>query len=465
VAIESQVPEVPGKPVSAPTDLAPPVVAPVARSERISSVDVLRGVALLGILLMNIQSFGSPGAADDNPRLGKGGDNPANVTCWMVNQVLFEGKMRTIFSMLFGAGVIILTSRAEKRGAQAEIADIYYRRTIWLLVFGLVHAYFLWDGDILFYYGAVGLLLFPLRKLRPIFLITGGLLLLAVVVPKAFLAAAEAEETRRKGEEAEIAAKAGEKLTKEQQAAKDAFAEQRKRPEPDDKEIQEEIADHRGGYWTLFPRRARAVAQAESTEFYQTTFYDVAGMMLIGMGLMKLGVFSASRSTRFYRYLTLLGYGIGVPLNLAVGIYAVRNAFNQSEFDGLWMIAYHPGRLSVALGHIGLLMLICKAGYFPAVTSRLAAVGQMALSNYFLQTVVCCLFFNGYGWGWFGYLQRYELLYVVFAVWAIQLLLSSLWLRFFQFGPMEWLWRSLTYWRLQPMLVTQDRLAPTGSLA
>jgi uncharacterized protein len=444
--------ELASDPASTPSPRA--IVAPVASGERISSVDILRGVALLGILLMNIQSFGQPGAADDNPRLGKGGANFANVTCWMVNQVLFEGKMRTIFSMLFGAGVIILTSRAEKRGARAEIADIYYRRTIWLMIFGLVHAYFLWEGDILFYYGAVGLLLYPLRKLQPAILLTAGILLLATTVPKAYIGVYETEEMRRKAVEAEEAASAGEELTSKQTAAKEAWRERQKRVEPDDEDIKQELEDHRGGYWKLFARRAGEVVRYESEVFYRDVFYDVAGMMLIGMALMKLGVFSAERSRRFYRLLAICGYGIGVPINTIVGIFAIGNEFDASDFSVWGQIPYHPGRLAVALGHIGVVMLVYKSGYLTWLTRRLATVGQMALSNYFMQTLVCCFLFNGYGLGWYGHLQRYQLLGVVFAVWAVQLALSPVWLRFFRFGPMEWLWRSLTYWKRQPMLVT-----------
>jgi uncharacterized protein len=392
-----------------------------------------------------------PGAADGNPRLGKGGANFANVTCWMVNQIFFEGKMRTIFSMLFGAGVIILTGRAEKRGAQAEIADIYYRRTLWLIVFGLLHAYFLWEGDILFFYGAVGLLLFPIRRLKAPMLIGAGLLLLAVAVPKAFLAAQEADELRRKAEAAQTAAGAGEKLTKEQADAKRSWTD-RERGEPEPEEIEREIADHRSGYWTLFPRRMRAVIQDESKGFYQYDFYDVAGMMLIGMGLMKLGVFSAERSMRFYKLLAMLGYGIGLPITTVVGVVAVRADFHQVDSSLLVQNAYHPGRLAVALGHIGLVMLLYKAGRFAWLMRRLAAVGQTALSNYFLDSIVCCLLFNGYGLGWFGSLERYQLLGVVFSIWTVQLLISPIWLHFFRFGPMEWLWRSLTYLKPQPFL-------------
>jgi uncharacterized protein len=167
----------------AETELAG-AVAPVADRERISSVDVLRGVALLGTLLMNILGFGMAWRGDAD-LTAAGGVRLADLAYWGVSHVLFEGKMRALFSMLFGAGVILLTPRAEERGAGLRLADIYYRRTLWLIAFGLLHAYFIWDGDILFDYGLTGCLLFPFRKLRPSWLIVIGVVLLAVLMPNA----------------------------------------------------------------------------------------------------------------------------------------------------------------------------------------------------------------------------------------------------------------------------------------
>src|SRR5713101_4064373 len=141
--------------ISSASKINAPPVRPVAARERILSVDALRGFAVLGILLMNIVGFALPGNAYDDPTIA-GGARGANLAAWAIAYVLFEGKMRTIFSMLFGAGVILLTSRAEERGGQAQIADIYYRRTLWLFVFGLLHAYFIWEGDILYGYGLAG---------------------------------------------------------------------------------------------------------------------------------------------------------------------------------------------------------------------------------------------------------------------------------------------------------------------
>ena len=156
---------------------APAAVAPVANRERIASIDALRGVALLGILLMNIIVFGLPMSAGNNPT-SAGGHTSLNLAFWYISQIFFEGKMRALFSMLFGAGVTLFTLRAEERDGGLRVADIYYRRTLWLIVFGLLHAYFIWVGDILYAYGLVGLMLFPLRKVRPMALLVAGALLL-----------------------------------------------------------------------------------------------------------------------------------------------------------------------------------------------------------------------------------------------------------------------------------------------
>jgi len=434
----------------------PPAVAPVARAERISSVDMLRGFSLLGILLMNIVSFGLPGAAYMDPTVA-GGFTGANRAVWLVNQVLFEGKMRTIFSMLFGAGVVILTSRAEARGGEGGIADVYYRRTLWLIVFGLLHAYFLWVGDILYMYGLVGLMLYPFRRLSGKAVLVAGLATLAVLAPKYYFEGKEIASLRVKGEEAEAAAVAGKILTEEQQEARKAWAEKKKELKPGPSELAKEINDHRAGYLTLFKRRAKQVIGWQTVFFYRFSFFDVAGMMLVGMGLMKLGVFSAACSFRFYVAMAALGYSIGAPLNWHVGMRNLAAGFDPA---GLWMnfSAYDLGRLSVALGHIGVVMLVAKAGVFRWLTSRLAAVGQMALSNYLAHSLICTTIFYGHGFGLFGRLERFELLYVVVPIWVVQLLLSPIWLRYFRFGPMEWAWRSMTYGERQPMRLA---LAPS----
>lgn len=446
---------------SSPTDRAhatgsepaPEAVAPVSRTDRIQSVDVLRGVALLGILLLNILVFALPDMVGSNPTLlGKATER--NVIVWFITTVLFEGKMRAIFSMLFGAGVYIFTARGEERRGGELVADIYYRRTLWLAAFGLAHGYFLWPGDILFSYGIFGLMLFPLRKKSPRFLVTAGVLLLLVTIPFNLVSGHQLREMRARAEAAEALAKTGKPLTEEQKNDRKAWADRFKEMRPDPTAVQKEIDAHRAGYWAVFRHRAKEVARWNGNGMYRGGLFDIGSMMLIGMGLMKMGVFSATRSRRFYGLMALIGYGIGVPLTFWATNWRLSHHFDP-EASLLSFLPYGVGRLTVASGHIGLVMWVCQAGVLTWLTRPLAAVGQMALTNYLMHSVICTLIFNGYGLGQFGQLERYQIYYIVLGIWVLQLILSPLWLKRFRFGPMEWVWRSLTYWK--PM---QMALAP-----
>jgi len=430
---------------------APPLVAPATPQERIESIDVLRGVSVLGILLININSFGLPFAAYTDPST-YGGASGANFVVWLVNHVLFEGKMRAIFSMLFGASVVILTSRAERRGGGVEIADVYYRRTLWLIAIGVLHAYFIWYGDILFFYGVVGLALFPFRKLSARTLCILGVLLLCVHAVQGVRGIHKAERAARTIAEIETIERAGQALTANQQEQLNSAREQREYFKPDARTIAAEIETTRGGgYIENLKARSHVTASLQSDVFYRYLIWDIAGMLLLGMGLMKLGVFDASRSVRFYVFMAIVGYGVGVPLATVLSL-----RWAHSGFDVTAMFRYIRApddivRFSVAAGHIAVVMLICKSGVLPATRRALAKVGRMALTNYLLMSVLCTLLFYGYGLGMFAELERFELLYVVVIVWGVNVIVSMIWLTYFRFGPIEWAWRSLTYAKVQPM--------------
>jgi uncharacterized protein len=438
-------------------------VAPVRSEERISSVDVLRGFSLLGILLMNIVSFGLPFAAYNDPS-AYGGADGANLTFWLTNQVLFEGKMRAIFSMLFGASVIILTSRAEKRGAGLELADVYYRRTLWLLLIGAVHGYLIWYGDILFGYAVVGLALFPFRKLSGRALIIIGALILLFHSLQGVGGMFHFRQLEKQVAEVNAAEKAGKTLTDEQKATKEEWDKMHKMLKPDQKAIEKEINAVRGGYGSNLAQRAPITASMQSDMLYRFLIWDIAGMLILGMGLMKIGIFDASRSFRFYTWMAVIGYGIGIPLNWTMGKLWIDSGFNFISMFGYIMATNDLGRFTVAAGHTAVIMILVKAGALRWVTKPLSNVGRMALSNYLLTSVLCTLFFYGYGLGMFAKLQRVELLYVLAAMWTINVVFSAVWLRYFRFGPAEWLWRSLTYWKKQPMRL-EERATPPPEAA
>ena len=184
-------------------------------------------------------------------------------------------------------------------------------------------------------------------------------------------------------------------------------------------------------------------------------FWRVFGMMLIGMGLMKAGVFSAERSMKFYATLAIAGYVIGFSLTG----YGMKQLF-AADFDFVYFfraggIYDYIGSVFVALGHVGLLMIVFRSGILGGLRKRLAAVGRMALSNYLTHTLIFTVLFCGFGFGLFGQINRFGLIWFVFGVWVLQLLISPIWLKHFRFGPAEWIWRTLTYWKRQPMRVTQ----------
>lgn len=426
--------------------------SPVSTRDRIAAVDVIRGCAVLGILLMNIVPFGLPGAAYDNPTV-IGGQTGADLWVWAINAVLFEGKMRALFSMLFGAGVFLLTSRAEARGvaAGASAADIHARRNLWLIAFGLVDAWvLLWAGDVLYSYGLFGIALYPFRKLRPRWLIAIAVVLLATAVPRVILEERSHRHDRELAAQAQAARDRGEALTDEQTEGSAAWERYLGYTQPDEKAIAKTIEANRSGYVSWRSELAGEIVYFQAKGLYRWGIPDIAAVMLLGMGLAKTGFFSARWSARAYVLTLLAAYGVGIPLGVWRAKALYDSGFDPTNIAGPGAV-YDSARILMAMGHASVVMLACRADFFPMLLRRMQAVGQMALTNYVGQTLLCTMFFNAYGLGYFARLSRHELYYVVVTVWTLQLLWSAWWLARFRFGPMEWLWRSLTYWQRQPM--------------
>ncbi len=419
---------------------------PVGVAERMTPLDTLRGFALLGILLMNIVGFAFYHQAYDNPTAA-GGSTGINLWLWFLLHVVAEGKMRCLFSLVFGASAILLTSRMEGR---PDAADIYYRRTLWLLLFGIVHSFLLWQGEILYPYAICSFALYPFRKLKP-----RGLIALAavLVVYCGTVYSIQAWSTQGKIEEGKAAvakAERGGKLTDEETDARIEWEKLVKERNPGPEALEKDAAEWRGNPLQVIKARGAVVLMWNSIPWYHAWNMDVLSMMLLGMALMKLGILGGGKPAGFYAALAVAGYGVGLPLHAFNGWAIIQSNFNPVT-QGYAGAVYDLGRLAVACGHVGFLLLLCKAGTFRWLTDRLAAVGQMALTNYLIHSVVCAFLFTGYGLGLYGKLERYQVYYVVLALWIFQLILSPIWLRRFRFGPAEWCWRSLTYWQRQPM--------------
>jgi uncharacterized protein len=418
-------------------------------------VDALRGFALLGILAMNIIHFAWPVTVYNNPLRG-GGFEGTDRALWYLNHLVFEGKMMTIFSMLFGAGLILMDQRAATRGA--SVRGVYYRRVLWLLVIGLIHAYLIWSGDILVLYAECGLFLYLFRNRPPKTLIILGISALLLFVPLMLGFAAGIDYMKATAARVEAQQKAGETPKPSDKRIHGIWTEHlQKEFEPTTeqraKEWDKDIAAHRGGYLGIVKHRALPMLVSQILELIFGVVFFAGGRMLLGMGLMKLGVFSASRSRRFYAWMAALGYGIGLPLMIFDARQLIDHQFDiMHELHG-GMLYNAFGSIIVALGHVGAVMLIVQSGAMEWLMRRLAAVGRMALTNYLTHSIVCTTLFYGYGFGLYGTINRTGLAAIVLAIWTSQLIISPIWLRYFRFGPAEWLWRSLTYWRIQPMRV------------
>ncbi|MBM3768316.1 MAG: DUF418 domain-containing protein [Acidobacteria bacterium] len=419
---------------------------PVAADERIEALDVVRGFALLGILLMNICSFGMPMIGESNPRAW-GGSDGANYVFWWVQYVFWSGKMRALFSLCFGAGVIYLTSRAEAKGATA--GDIYYRRTFWLMFFGVIHAHLIWYGDILYPYALMGLFLYPLRSLNGRLLTAFGVALIVITTVHGLSYVRDLREARDKSKsfpEHAVLDSANHGYQSTYRGRVDSWL-------PSKEALEKEIKIYREGpYSAAYNHRVGIVQGWTAQTFYAKGWWDILSMMLIGMGLAKLGAFAGRWPTAAYVRLSILCLLAGGIIGGWAANHEAGSGFDVvASTEGY--SAYQPLRLMVAFGYFCGLVAIVKAGVMQWLISPLAAVGRMAFTNYIMHSLICTTIFYSHGFALFGKLERWELHIVVAGVWIFQLIVSPIWLRHFRFGPLEWCWRSLTYWKRQPMRI------------
>jgi uncharacterized protein len=433
---------------------------PTGRSDRIAMLDTMRGIAVLGILLMNITGFGLPHAYDDPTN--SGGSTGANLIAYRITSLFFEGTMRGLFTLLFGAGALLFLERHMASDSGLRPADLYFRRTTWLIVFGMLNGYvLLWNGDILFFYGVVGMFLFVFRNLPPRRLLAVAVAALCMQTVMFSLDRADFTATRNAAAAAEVQKAAGATLSSEQQQAIDSYKDAREDYKPAPENIAESIADMRQNYPGVFAKVKDQTYYVETAFLFRYGFMESLGMMLLGMVLFKLGVLTGRATTRTYVTLLLAGYAIGLCINVFELISVERAGFSIESLLTSYL-TYDAGRIPMTLGHVGLIGLMCRASAFAAANRTFAAVGQMALSNYLAQSVICLILFTGVGFGLYGQMQRAELYYVVAAIWLAELVWSPWWMRRYQFGPAEWLWRSLTYGKRQPM--RQTSAATTASL-
>ena len=443
------------------------LAVPVTQSERIFTLDMIRGIAVLGILLMNMPLFSTPDPIAVNPFL-LNEQGTVNYYIWYAVTWIFDGTQRALFSLLFGAGIILFVSRQEKRFNGLTPADYFFRRQLWLILFSLIDVYILlWNGDILLDYACFGMMLFVFRNLSPRALIVAAAVCVLLMTARENRNLYQRKALIEKGEAIAVIDTTITKLTflqKEALTKMEGFKASSK-PDAKLKEAKESIEKMTTSYASVYDARTSDYTGSLAMYIY-FSLWDVLIFMLLGMAFFKLGILTGTVPTRVYAWMCVGGLSVGLFLSWLQIEFAIANKFNWYDvFKNLPFSFHELARTPRAIGILGLIMLLYKSNWFKWIFGAMRSVGQMAFTNYLMQSLICGVLFNAYGFKLYGQLERYETYLVVLYIWIFQIIISNLWMRYFLFGPFEWAWRSLTYWKRQPFMRARessvDVLAPS----
>lgn len=399
-------------------------------AERIGSLDLIRGLAVLGILAINIGGFAGPSIETISPNT-MGRVSPADEWTFAANFLLFEGKMRALFTLLFGASIVLLIETSEANGRPGSVLQL--RRLVWLGLFGYLHFLLFWWGDILFSYAFAGLLALPFYRLRPALLATMGISIFTLWNVQgivSLLPAVAVEHRIDQGEatKAEIAANTEqtrqtlEYADREIQGARSGFVEH----------IGMKLANERLG-----PIQGAVEWLGETLS-----------LILIGMALFRSGFFSGGWSQRALQRAALLGVVLGGAITVALLIWVMPRHFPLRAMAMLIHYGAALPHLLMAIGYAAALVLATPRLLETRIGARIEAAGKLAFSNYLGTTVLMTAIFNGWGLGLFDRFGPLAQVPFVLLGWALMLAWSKWWLDRYRRGPLEWLWRSLVEWRL-----------------
>ena len=407
--------------------------------ERIASLDFLRGVAILGILFINVENFAYP----DSWSPYKYGFESAvdhDVRFWVY--FLTQGKFYSMFALLFGVGFYLFLERLERKGIGLQAMDIYARRLLWLFVIGVLHAYLVWDGDVLYHYAICGFLLFPFRSMKTARLLGVIALLCVLVLQGAYLQVEKRQDWKAAYAEAMVVP---EEARSEKEQKSIGFWEKRSGPGSRDTAT---VAPRKETYLIGLQESYEHIGVLKGTLYYRSLLFRSLLLMLLGIVLYRAGIFADYRVWRHYSLLTLLLLAAGLTVNY-IRYYHWTYTY-YPPVTSLWQewLFTFPKEL------LGFAYVLLLNGLYQKYLHRIrwkaiSAVGRMALSNYLFQNVVLGLLFYGYGLGLYNQFARRDLLWVVLLLWVVQLVLSSLYLRKFAQGPVEMLWKRLTYGSLK----------------
>ena len=421
------------------------LLTPTSSKERILALDVIRGFAVLGIFAINILGFAWPvGSVPPDA----GGAQGLDLLTFYLHDTLFDGRMRGLFCMLFGAGLVLAWDRARSAGMAG--AARMHRRNLLLLFFGLAHVFLLqMPGDILVEYAVCGFLLWGFAGARTRSLFLAAVFLLTISTGTNLAQSFAEEREWRAG--LELQERPAASLTEEEIEQQKEWQESAAyHPEIARRETLERIDEQRAATSWIATWKVLLPESLEGTDLRASDipyYLAILGTMLLGMVLYRTDVLTGRAQTS--TYVRLLAAALLAWLGaLWLSVDWARSEFSPTEpwlNAHLWTATYEPFRILVGLGWAAALVLSFRALGTSFMHRRLADLGRMALTVYLLETVIATTLFWGWGFGLYGTLSRFELLLVTGAVWLALATFAALWMKSFAYGPAEWLWRRLTY--------------------
>lgn len=384
--------------------------------QRVNALDTARGVAVLGILLVNIFSFALPEMTRATP-LMLADATALDSLFWYLIHIFADTKFITMLTLVFGASLWFFGEH-KSVGDPTAIDALQLRRSLWLLVFGLLHGYLIWDGDVLFTYAICALIAWHWRYWSDAHLlkVSAAIFLVEGVLAFLVMAALPAELTGVM-----------------------AY------PTADD--VAEEIAYYQQDWLALIPERIQNSIGLQFAIIF--TGWSSLAIMLVGIVLARRGFLTLQMSSHAYRILIGVTLVPGLML-IALGLgVSLRNGFSADFIYAGGYQLHYWGSTLMGIAYILLIMCWCRAGLCFFLQRVLAAVGRMALSIYIMQSLICTWLFYGYGFGWYGQLPLSQLMLIVVCIWLFQCVFACWWLLRYNYGPLEWLWRSLVYRRRQ----------------
>jgi uncharacterized protein len=378
-------------------------------------------------------------------------DQGWNYRTGIILEILFAGKMRGLFTLLFGVSSILIIENLERSTGGLHTTRIYFRRLLWLSVFGLINAYLLlWRGDVLFQYALLGVLLFYFRRASYRVLTAAALACLAVLTIHPLAEYREMASLKQAYVDVMNDQQSAQSLTPDGREVVCQWQDSIDDMRPDYESIEEEREAMAGPYFEIAEHNAGRAVEEQTTIFYMEDIWDMGLYMFLGIMLFRMGFFDERMRQTTHLAIAFVGIGTGLAVHawMNLGLYGE----NPDPAESLYYLIFVDlGRLPFVLGYLSLIILVFRTEVLKRIGDWMVAVGRMALSNYLIQSVIGALVFYGFGLAQFDQMTRLDIAMVIVFVWIFQVIFSVIWMKIFYYGPFEWLWRSLTYWRIQPL--------------